>query len=111
MVAEIGKALRPGKTFGDMHALAYDLFAQVGVDPMFMHVGHSIGLQVDERWLMADDPTRIEKGMVLNIELYSPSDEGVMIGDEETIVVTADEPQKLSCLPTDIIERIFNQEN
>lgn len=107
VVAELGKALRPGKTFGELNARAYDLFAQVGIDPMFLHVGHSIGLQVDEHWLMADDPTPVEKGMVINLELYSASDEGVMVGDEETFVVTGDEPQKLSCLPTDIIERIF----
>ena len=107
VVAEMGKALRPGKTFGELHAQAYDLFAHVGLDPMFMHVGHSIGLQVDEHWIMAEDPTSIKKGMVLNIELYSPSEEGVMVGDEETFVVTGSEPEKLSSLPVDIIERIF----
>jgi Xaa-Pro aminopeptidase len=107
VVAEMGKALCPGKTFGELHARAYDLFAQVGVDPMFLHVGHSIGLQVDEHWVMAEDMTPIEKGMVLNIELYSPSDDGVMIGDEETFVVTGEEPEKLNSLPVDIIERIF----
>jgi Xaa-Pro aminopeptidase len=63
---------------------------------------------VDEHWLLPDDPTVIEKGMVLNIELYSFSDEGVMIGDEETFVVTDSEPEKLSTLPVDIIERAFN---
>jgi hypothetical protein len=43
--------------------------------------------------------------MVLNIELYSPSDEGVMVGDEETFLVTAADPELLSTLPVDIIER------
>jgi Xaa-Pro aminopeptidase len=105
VVAEMGQALQPGKTFGEIHAYAFDLYARVGVDPMFMHVGHSIGLHVDEHWLMPDDPTIIEKGMVLNIELYSLSDEGVMIGDEETFVVTGGSPEKLSSLPVDIIER------
>jgi Xaa-Pro aminopeptidase len=107
VVAEMGKALRPGKTFAELHAYAYDLYAQAGVDPLFLHVGHSIGLQVDEHWLMGDDQTVVEKGMVLNIELYSPSDEGVMIGDEETFVVTGGEAEKLSTLPVDIIERKF----
>jgi len=107
VVAEMGKALQPGKTFGELHAHAYDLYAQIGVDPMFMHVGHSLGLHVDEHWIMADDPTVIQKGTVLNIELYSLSDEAVMIGDEETFVVTDDEPEKLSTLPVDIIERLF----
>lgn len=105
VVAEMGKALRPGKTFADLHAYAFDLYAQAGVDPLFLHVGHSIGLQVDEHWILGDDPTQVEQGMVLNIELYSTSDEGVMIGDEETFVITNGEPEKLSTLPVDIIER------
>ena len=107
VVAEMGKALRPGKTFGELHAHAYALYAQVGVEPLFLHVGHSIGLQVDEHWLLGDDPTEVEKGMVLNIELYSFSDEGVMIGDEETYVVTEGEAEQLSRLPVGIIERPF----
>lgn len=107
VVAEMGNALQPGKTFGELHAHAFDLYAKVGVEPMFLHVGHSIGLHVDEHWLTAEDPTVIQKGMVLNIELYSFSDEAVMIGDEETFVVTDGGTEKLSTLPVDIIERIF----
>ena len=105
VVAEMGKALLPGKTFAEVHARAYELFAQTGIDPMFMHVGHSLGLQVEEHWIMPDDPTPVQPGMVLNIELYSPSEEGVMIGDEETFLVTEAEPEQLSTLPVDIIER------
>jgi Xaa-Pro aminopeptidase len=103
VVAELGKSLLPGKSFGDLHALGLELFAQAGLEPIFLHVGHSLGLQVDEHWFMADDPTPVEKGMVLNIELYSPSDDGVMVGDEETFVVTGEAPQKLSTLPVEII--------
>jgi Xaa-Pro aminopeptidase len=106
-VDEMGKALQPGKTFSEMHAYANELYAKVELDPMFMHVGHSMGLHVDEHWLLPDDPTVIEKGMVLNIELYSFCDQGVMIGDEETFVVTGGVPEKLSLLPVDIIERPF----
>jgi len=108
VVAEMGKALRPGKTFADLHAYAYELYAQVGVAPLFLHAGHSMGLQVDEHWIMGDDPTQVEAGMVLNIELYSFSDEGVMIGDEETYLVTDGEPEQLSNLPLQIIERRFS---
>ena len=103
VVAELGKSLLPGKSFSDLHALGVELFAQAGLEPMFLHVGHSLGLQVDEHWLMADDPTPVEKGMVLNLELYSPSDEGVMVGDEETYVVTGEAPEKLSTLSVEII--------
>jgi Xaa-Pro aminopeptidase len=107
VVAEMGNSLSPGTTFGGLHAHAFELYEKVGVEPMFLHVGHSIGLHVDEHWLMADDPTVIQKGMVLNIELYSFSDEAVMIGDEETFVVNDAGVEKLSTLPVDIIERIF----
>jgi Xaa-Pro aminopeptidase len=103
VVAVLGEALVPGKTFSDLYILGVELFAQASLEPMFLHVGHSIGLQVDEHWIMADDPTPVEKGMVLNLELYSPSDEGVMVGDEETFVVTGGKPEKLSNLPTEIL--------
>jgi Xaa-Pro aminopeptidase len=107
IVTEMGKALRPGKTFSEVHSYAAELYAKMGIDPMYLHVGHSVGLQVEECWIMSDNPTVIEPGMVLNIELYSPSEEGVMIGDEETFLVTSGEPEKLSTLPVDIIERKF----
>jgi Xaa-Pro aminopeptidase len=104
VVAEMGNALTHGKTFAELHAHAFELFGQAGIEPMFLHVGHSLGLQVEEQWIMADDPTPVQPGMVLNIELYSPSDDGVMVGDEETFLVTPGTPEKLSTLPADIIE-------
>lgn len=107
VVAEMGKALVPGKTFAEVHAYAYELFAKAAIEPMFLHVGHSLGLQVEEHWIMSDDPTLVQAGMLLNIELYSPSAEGVMIGDEETFLVTAAGREQLSTLPVDIIEKIF----
>ena len=108
VVAEMGKALQPGKTFAELHAQAFELYEKVGIDPMFLHIGHSLGLQVDEHWILGDDPTPVEKGMVLNIELYSFSDEGVMIGDEETYVVTGGELEQISHLPVEIIEHRFS---
>jgi len=108
VVAEMGNALQPGKTFAELHAHAFELYEKVGIDPMFLHVGHSLGLQVDEHWILGDDPTPVEKGMVLNIELYSFSDEGVMIGDEETYVVTGGQPEQISHLPVEIIEHRFS---
>ncbi len=105
VVAEMGKSLVPGKTFAEVHAHAGELYAQAGLEPMYLHVGHSLGLQVEEAWIMSDDPTVIAPGMVLNIELYSPSEEGVMIGDEETFLVTEGAPEQLSTLPVDIIEK------
>jgi Xaa-Pro aminopeptidase len=105
VVAEMGKALVPGRTFAEVHAYAYELFAKVGIDPMFLHVGHSLGLQVEECWIMSDDPTPVQSGMVLNIELYAPSQEGLMIGDEETFHITETGTEQLSTLPVEIIEK------
>lgn len=108
VVAALGAALKPGRTFAGLHALAVELFAEAGLDPLFIHAGHSVGLQVDERWILGDDETVLEPGMVLNVELYAPSDDGVLVGDEETFVVTAGEPELLGTLPADIIERRFS---
>jgi Xaa-Pro aminopeptidase len=107
IVAEMGKALRPGKTFAEMHTYASELYANAGVDPLFLHVGHSVGLQVEDHWIMADDPTVIQPNMVLNIELYTTSDEGVMVGDEETFVIAPSGSEKLSTLPVEMIEKIL----
>lgn len=104
IVADVGAALVPGTPFGRIHALAGELHATAGVTPMFLNAGHSIGIQVEERWLVADDPTPITEGMVFNIELYAFTDAGVMIGDEETFLVTADGPDRLSRQSADIIE-------
>ena len=107
VVAEMGKALVPGKTFSDIHGCAAELYAKMGIDPMYLHVGHSLGLQVEEQLISSDDQTQVLPGMVLNIELYSPSDEGVMVGDEETFLVTDAGPEQLSTLPVGIIEKDF----
>jgi Xaa-Pro aminopeptidase len=104
VVADMGQALMPGTTFAALNARAYELYAAAGLEPLFLHVGHSIGLQVEECWISAEDQTPIAEGMVLNIELYSFSDEAVMIGDEETYVISGRGPERISQLPADLIE-------
>jgi len=108
VVNEMAKALQPGKTFSELHAYAFELYAKADLSPMFLHVGHSMGLQVEERWIMSDDETKVAEGMVLNIELYSLSDEGVMVGDEETFVITAGGVERITQLPPDMIEKPFS---
>jgi Xaa-Pro dipeptidase len=104
-VAQVGAALRPATTFAALFARAGELYERMGLAPMFFHVGHSLGIEVEERLITAEDQTVLQPGMVLNIELYTPTDDGVMVGDEETYVVTEDEPELLSTRAADIIER------
>ncbi len=103
IVTKMGEALRPGITFGELYKHAFELYAQQNLKPFFLHVGHSIGLQVEEAWIASDSPIALEKNMVLNIELYTMSNYGVMVGDEETYIVTEGGSQKISTLPTDMI--------
>ncbi|MGE5124618.1 MAG: M24 family metallopeptidase [Acidobacteriaceae bacterium] len=104
IVSQVGNGLQPGKRFSEIHALATSCYAQYDLDPYFLHAGHSIGLQVDEAWMLSDNETLIEENMVFNVELYGHHDSGVMIGNEETYLVTAHGAKKLSTLPPDIIE-------
>ena len=104
IVSQVGNGLAPGKKFSEIHALAASLYEKYNLDPYFLHAGHSIGIQVDEAWMLSDNETVIEENMVFNVELYGRHDSGVMIGNEETYLVTGSGVKKLSTLPTDIIE-------
>ncbi|MCC7078170.1 MAG: aminopeptidase P family protein [Acidimicrobiia bacterium] len=104
IVSEVGSMLRPGVTFGDLPVRARELYAEIGRDPLFLTVGHSMGLQVEERWITDGDDTEIAPGMVLNVELYSFTEGGVLVGDEETYVVTDGDPEQITVMPADLIE-------
>lgn len=104
VVAEIGSMLRPGTGFGELPQRARELYAGIGRDPLFLTVGHTMGLQVEEQWITDGDSTEFAPGMVVNIELYSFADDGVMIGDEETYLVTEGAPELLTVMPADLIE-------
>lgn len=103
IVEEVGQALRPGKTFAEMHQLAKSCYAKEELSPTFLHAGHSMGIQVDEAWLLGNNQTPIQEGMVLNIELYSRYPPGVMIGNEETYVVREHGPECLTTLPPQVV--------
>ena len=46
----------------------------------------------------------VREGMVINIELYSHDESGQQVGDEETYVIGADGPERISLLPRAIYE-------
>jgi Xaa-Pro aminopeptidase len=102
IVDGIGGALLPGTAFSDLYSRGVDLYAREGLEPLFFHVGHSMGIQTEEAWITADSTLKVEKNMVLNIELYSPHESGVMIGDEETFVIGESGGERITTLPREI---------
>ena len=91
IVRQVGENLRPGVAFADVYNNTVELYEACGLPPFFISVGHSIGLQTEEAWISPDSTLRVQAGMVLNIELYSPYADGSTIGDEETFLVTESE--------------------
>jgi Xaa-Pro aminopeptidase len=104
IVDEVGAALRPGTPYADLQQLAVDLFDRRGIELLrrFTHVGHNIGLETEEEWIDDRPDRHIRAGMVINIELYSHAETGEQIGNEETYVVSADGPRRVSVLPREI---------
>jgi Xaa-Pro aminopeptidase len=61
---------RPGATFGDVYASAQKELEKGGVKECSMSLGHCIGAEANERpWVGPGDKTKIEEGMVLNIDV------------------------------------------
>lgn len=104
IVDEVGAALRPGTPYADLQQLAVDLFERHRIELLrrFTHVGHNIGLETEEEWIDDRPDRHIRAGMVINIELYSHAETGEQIGNEETYVVSADGPRRISVLPREI---------
>jgi Xaa-Pro aminopeptidase len=98
VVDEVGAAIVPGASYADVFRRGRDLLTDViGKPPAFLsHVGHHIGLETEEEWITDRNDALIEPGMVINIELYSQAPSGDYIGDEETFVVEASGPKRLS---------------
>ena len=96
IVEQVGQALRPGVAFADLYALAADLYNAHGLPPLFLSIGHSIGLQTEEVWITPDSSLTVQPDMVLNIELYTAWEDGSSIGDEETLVITGEGASRLT---------------
>ena len=98
-----GDALVPGAKYSDIFKLAEAEFEKRGIVPiLFNHTGHNIGLETEEEWLTDDPGKEVREGMVINIEMYSVAPTGDIIGDEETYIIGADGPTRISVLPREI---------
>jgi Xaa-Pro aminopeptidase len=106
IVDAVGELLVPGATHADIFRRALELHEEHGVQPLerFTHVGHNIGLETEELWLETSPDETIRPGQAINIELYSISEQGLQIGDEETYLISDDGPERISVLPRVIRE-------
>lgn len=104
IVDAVGAGLTPGASYGSLYRLALGQFAEHGIELLtrFTHTGHNIGIETEEQWLDESEDLMVEAGMVINIELYSIAETGEQIGDEETYVIEAAGPRRISLLPREI---------
>jgi Xaa-Pro dipeptidase len=80
---------RPGATFGEVYAASQRELEKGGVKECSMSLGHCIGAEANERpWICPGDKTRIEEGMVVNIDVPFLDLGWGGIEMEDTVVVT-----------------------
>jgi Xaa-Pro aminopeptidase len=103
IVDAVGEALLPGTPYAEIQELARSLHRDRGIPMLarFSHTGHNIGLETEEEWIDDRTDASIRSGMVINIELYSLTDDGQQVGDEETYVIE-ESPTRISQLSRDI---------
>lgn len=102
VVVETGKSAKPGMSFADICKDADGRYAEHKRDPLFISVGHTIGLQTEELHISRSSELRFEKGMVFNVELYTRVEPDMFVGTEDTFVVEDGGSRQLSRLPHEI---------
>jgi Xaa-Pro aminopeptidase len=102
IIDEIGEALIPGTKYSDLYKLADDLFIKHDLTPDVVRVGHNMGLETEEDWIMNDPMHSVQENMVINLELYSFTKTGENIGNEETYIVNESGPSRITLLPREI---------
>ncbi len=102
IVNATGRSVRPGMSFADACLVAEAKYAEHGRDPMFISVGHTIGIQTEELWISRDSMRKFEKGMIFNVELYTVAESNVFIGTEDTFVVGENDCEQISRLPHEL---------
>ena len=100
-----GRCLSPVRSFSPSNLLrrALELHDKHGVAPLarFTHVGHNIGLETEEQWLDDRPDTTVKAGMAINIELYTLTNGGNQIGNEETYFVSDSGSERVSVFSSD----------
>lgn len=112
ILEEVTASLRPGARAGDLYARAADLAGRMGYADVFMNrgpaqvrfVGHGVGVELDEiPSLAAGSDITIEAGMTLAVEPKIVFPGRGIVGVEDTILVTAGDPEYLTFTPRDLV--------
>ena len=91
------KMVRPGVTAEEVFYSCKDSFAKHGIAFHMPHIGHSFGHELHENpMLRPGDKTRIEAGMVLNIEPFALDEHNHGYHIEDLILVSEDGPRILT---------------
>jgi Xaa-Pro aminopeptidase len=97
-IVETGIAhIRPGATAGDVAEAGLGRQVAMGfpVKGVFSGLGHGIGLGWDGPWLVPNDTTVLEPGMVMSVERTITRD-GYLGDFEETVLVTGQGTERLT---------------
>ncbi len=104
LVDAVAQALQPGTPYSELYMMAKDLMIRSGITghEWLSHVGHSIGLETEEDWLDNRNDRYLHEGMVVAVELYTITSQLQPIGNEETYLIGADGPERLTRLPAEL---------
>ncbi len=102
-------AIRPGKSLGEIDAIARGIIASAGYGQYFGHsLGHGVGLDIHEQpTLSARSKGELRPGQIVTVEpgIYLPGVGGVRIEDD--VLVTDRGGRVLSDLPSDLESTII----
>jgi Xaa-Pro aminopeptidase len=103
-VETVARALQPGTPYSELYGIAKDFMIKSDITghEWLSHVGHSIGLETEEDWLDNRNDRYLHEGMVVAVELYTITSQLQPIGNEETYLIGADGPQRLTRLPAEL---------
>lgn len=83
------EAVGPGVVAEDLFHLCVEEFKKNGIPFHMPHIGHSFGVELHETpMIRPGDKTKLQPGMVLNIEPGTRDDDGSMYHTEDLFVVT-----------------------